>query len=283
MNYNLLLSFAVATGCATSRPRPAEISNTPPPAAPASAAEADRPAPECRGDALELTGLAMSHRCDVGGTGAELPSSVEVSLEATELEARSGDLAETALLLSNHGAAAVRLRLDASCRFANLVDVHIYTPHGQRLDRYGAERCVEHQHSCAGHVIEVTLSPGGVARIPFSFPARVALADSISCEAHPGRALSAGRYRAVISTPLAPEPLTAALRVEAIRRLPVSRCRGYARELAELAEPDPARRGEVAAQVAERCRRAPPRQSLVDCQLSSRSEAELAACTEGER
>lgn len=257
---------------------PIVTDNRPPPPVAASA-DRDQPAPECRGDALELLPLALSHRCDAGGTAAPLPPTVDVALASDALAATSGGQVSAGLALTNRGQSLEHLTLDASCRFANLARVELYSEGGMRHDLVGVGDCSEPIEGCAGHVIEVWLEPGGVATIPFEFPARVEVTDARTCEALPGRALSAGRYRVAIKSPLAAEPFAAKLAVKAVRTLPVSRCARYARDLARLAEPDPARRPAVAAEVAARCRKDPPRQALVDCQLGAKTDQALEACT----
>lgn len=277
--------LAALVSCA-SPSQTAPVASPPAPRVAAAAHEApptDPIADECRGAEVDLIAAAGSGRCDVGGTADPLPPSVEVELAATDLRAAAGELTPAALILANRGLGPALFELDASCRFANAARVSIFDHRGKRIDDVGLAQCVEQKRSCAGHVIQVELAPDGRAEIPFEVNTRLAAVDHGSCEALPGRALVPGRYRVLVSTPLAAAPFEAHLVVTALERLPRSRCRSYARRLARLAEPDAARRPEVAAQVDAQCRRAPPPRALVDCQLGAATEAELAACAESAR
>jgi hypothetical protein len=148
-----------------------------------------------------------AHRgdCDVHGTAAPPPKGLVATVESDVYEVREGEKSEVIVVLTNTTEAGMVAEFDASCAFANMVDLSVHDRGGTRLDRVSQSCEVDAPPLCSGHVVRVELDPGGNAFLRLAVTANVTVLSK-KCDEHEGRALSPGRYLLRFQTAFANKP-----------------------------------------------------------------------------
>jgi hypothetical protein len=150
---------------------PSEENSTPPP-------DAQLPAPmmpevvsaDCQGERLNLLEISESHKCE--GKSREsmpIPADMVKAMTPDPMIVESGKFTDAVVQITNPRSTDVSLSINDSCDGMSDVTSIINDAAGKRLDGKSTS-CA---HLCQIRTVEIVLTPGGTAYIPFTVDARL--------------------------------------------------------------------------------------------------------------
>jgi hypothetical protein len=178
---------------------PSEENSTPPP-------DAQPPAPmisevvssDCRGERLNLLEISQAHKCE--GKSREsmpIPADMVKAMTPDPMIVESGKFTDAVVQITNPRSTDVSLSIDDSCDGMSDVTSIINDAAGKRIDGTSTS-CGQ---LCAGRTVDILLTPGGTAYIPFTVDARVEQERGLCDMVRRGK-IKRGKHRLEVTSPL---------------------------------------------------------------------------------